>query len=597
MQERYRTIAVEPLKDGKPCVGNLKEIRACMIAVDCVISPWTPWDMCDKSCDGGQMQRQRQVELNPKHGGKPCPEGLIETAGCNREPCSDEEVNCKVSIWTVWSSCSATCGPGVKERKRTIINRLSHCGSGCVGNLTQAEPCYIEHCGGCDKCAWGQWREWSDCDVHCGGGQRARLRNISMWPSPGCPPCEPMAKMELEACNVDPCPETELCVDGAWANWNDWEACSTSCEGGMRWRMRHVARQATSCGAEPVGDSREEEECNQGVPCKASQDCELSPWSMWSSCSASCHGVKKRVRTVETHGYGAGKYCEGILEEAFPCALGISTSLVNWDSPHLYLNLNNVGANNLNGKGPDFQSEPALRFKNAAADNAQSVDLKITVDEESNYFPLKGAELNGAQGKLGNIFLERDSEVVLHFELVDSVTSDLMAPEDLVIKFFDSDDGVEGSDMETYEISAITDCEEFYTSADTVYKVHGTCAEEGPTEFEKPFIADPGCDSGGYEVLDLGRVINNNLMGKGPNPIGAPDLRFENVLQIDGQGVDMVVEVVTGEYEPGDASANGAFGGRTSYNKAAAMGAISMVPGTATKFKAQTDDTRDSISL
>ena len=30
----------------------------------------------------------------------------------------------------------------------------------------------------------------------------------------------------------------------------------------------------------------------------------------------------------------------------------------------------------------------------------------------------------------------------------------------------------------------------------------------------KPFISDPGCDAGGYEVMDLGRVINSNLMGK-----------------------------------------------------------------------------------
>ena len=33
-----------------------------------------------------------------------------------------------------------------------------------------------------------------------------------------------MNKEELAACNEDPCPESELCVDGAWASWNDWEA-------------------------------------------------------------------------------------------------------------------------------------------------------------------------------------------------------------------------------------------------------------------------------------------------------------------------------------------------------------------------------------
>eukprot|EP00913_Durusdinium_trenchii_P011281 g10593.t2 len=373
-------------------------------------------------------------------------------------------------------------------------------------------------------------------------GHKWRLRNISAWPSPGCPPCEPNDKEELAACNTDPCPDSELCIDGQWEEWNDWEACSTSCAGGMRWRVRHVKTKATSCG-----------------------DCILSEWSVWSSCSASCHGVKKRVRSVQQHGYGAGKYCEGGLEEAYPCSLGLSPNLVDWSSAELYLNLQSVAANNLNGKGPDFQAEKALRFKNVAADH-------LRVDDESDYQPEQGAVKNGLRGQFGNIFLERDSEVVLDFALVDSVTSDPTAAEDFLIKFFDSDDGMEGSDIATYSITAIDECEEFYNTPDSVFRVHGSCADPGETVFEKPFISDPGCDAGGYEILDLGNVINSNLLGKGPD--------------LDGKGVDLVIEAVSSHYEPGDPQANGKFGGRTAYNKAAAMGAISMMPGTSTKFKA-----------
>ncbi|CAE7490085.1 adt-1 [Symbiodinium sp. CCMP2592] len=484
-RERYRIIAEEPSKDGKPCNGTLKEIKPCTVAVDCILSPWTEWDSCDKSCDGGQKQRQRQVEVNPKHRGKPCDPGLIETAGCNHEPCSNEEVNCKVSIWTVWSPCSATCGPGYQERSRRVTHRLSHCGTGCVGNLTEVKPCHLDHCGNCDPCVWGEWKQWSECTRHCGGGQRHRLRNISSWPSPGCEPCKPLDKAWVEPCNTEPCPEGEICVDGLWADWRDWEACSTSCEGGVRARGRHMLRKATECGRMPDGDSHEEEPCNKGIPCKDTQDCILSEWTMWSDCSASCHGIKKRSRTVLQHGYGSGQYCRGAMEEAYPCAYGISRSLVNWDSPHLYLNLAGVSANNLDGKGPDFQAERELRFKGAAADNSQTVDLRVTVDEEGNYNAGQGVKFNGLQGSFGNIFVERNSEVVLNFELVDTVTSDPMTPEDLVIKFFDADDN-QGSN--NYEITAVDECEEFYNSPNPDFTVMGSCSAPGPTTFSYPAV-------------------------------------------------------------------------------------------------------------
>ena len=123
------------------------------------------------------------------------------------------------------------------------------------------------------------------------------------------------------------------------------------------------------------------------------------------------------------------------------------------------MDLQGLMANNLGGKGPDFQADKGIRFKHVAADNAQSVDLLVTVDPESFYEPQQGAALNGLQGDFGNVFLERDSETVLQFELVDSVTSDAMVFEDLVLKFFDSDSGVEGSDISTYSIEALDECE------------------------------------------------------------------------------------------------------------------------------------------
>merc|ERR1712110_932762 len=80
-QERKRRIATQMKNGGVPCSGPLKEIAACVKKVDCVVSDWTGWDECDKSCDGGQHSRHRQVVSNPMNGGKSCPTEVVQTRG------------------------------------------------------------------------------------------------------------------------------------------------------------------------------------------------------------------------------------------------------------------------------------------------------------------------------------------------------------------------------------------------------------------------------------------------------------------------------------------------------------------------------------
>eukprot|EP00933_Yihiella_yeosuensis_P071482 TRINITY_DN79690_c0_g1_i1.p1 TRINITY_DN79690_c0_g1~~TRINITY_DN79690_c0_g1_i1.p1 ORF type:complete len:1456 (+),score=235.05 TRINITY_DN79690_c0_g1_i1:597-4370(+) len=581
-RERFRRIAQEPSSDGKPCTGALSEVAECSTAVDCQFSDWTSWDQCDKTCDGGQRYRHRQITRNPRNGGAECPEDLIQTEGCNREPCADMDYNCKVSAWREWSDCSVTCGPGFQERKRDITHRLSHCGQGCVGNLTMVRACKMDACGDCDPCKWGEWQEWSECDRHCGGGQMHRKRNITRWPSPGCAACEAKDKMVIAACNTMPCPDSELCVDGKWAPWSDWEACSTSCEGGVHWRTRHVKRQATSCGRQPEGESREEGECNVGIPCKASQDCILSAWGSWSACSASCAGVKHRSRKIDQHGYGGGKFCEGALEQTFPCAQGIASTLVNWQSKHLDMDLGHVINNNLGNAGPLYEGDRALRFKAVAADSEQTIDLKIT--DHNDYEPGQGSEFNGLSNGFGNIYLPRKSESTFTFELVDQTTSDPMVAEDLVLKFYDLD--WLGSDLTDYEIIVDGRCEEYFASHDTYFKVTGTCDSPEPTSFKKDEVVHSECNEGGFEYLNLGNVIHSNLGDKGPD-WGEQTLIFQHALMVDGRKVDLIIEVQSGsDYEPGDPKANGHWGSALSNNQHG-MGVITQLAGGKTKFKAR----------
>eukprot|EP00439_Symbiodinium_sp_Y106_P074843 s2309_g14.t1 len=248
MHIRKRKVQQQASCGGDPALGSLTEIRNCGGTIDCEVSPWASWDECDKSCGGGQQERNRQVTQNPQNGGKPCLKDLVETQGCNEIPC--QTTSCEVSDWSAWGECSNSCGSGVHERSRTFTHLAEEGGSGCDMPMAEIKPCSdefgtlearrLELCPMSDcGCVWRDWSEWSACTCECGGGQKTRNRHIARAPQPGCTPCEPFDKQQIEPCNTQKCEEDE-CVDALWSPWQDWEPCSISCRGGITWRSRRA---------------------------------------------------------------------------------------------------------------------------------------------------------------------------------------------------------------------------------------------------------------------------------------------------------------------------------------------------------------------
>lgn len=55
-----------------------------------------------------------------KNGGKPCdPHASAELASCNEQACGQVEY-CAWGGWSDYSSCSVTCGSGMKSRSRKL---------------------------------------------------------------------------------------------------------------------------------------------------------------------------------------------------------------------------------------------------------------------------------------------------------------------------------------------------------------------------------------------------------------------------------------------------------------------------------------------
>ena len=80
------------------------------------ISEFGEWTTCSTTCGTGVKSRTRTIKSGAAYGGKGC-SALKESSSCHEMTCP---VDCEVSMWKQWSACSLTCGDGVATRKRSI---------------------------------------------------------------------------------------------------------------------------------------------------------------------------------------------------------------------------------------------------------------------------------------------------------------------------------------------------------------------------------------------------------------------------------------------------------------------------------------------
>lgn len=105
--------------------------RSCS-AVNCRVSGWTAWSSCTRSCGGGSTTRTRRKTSSASCGGS-CPYNLVETKICNTHCCS---VDC-VYTWGAWSICKG-CGNSTQTRVPKIIKQNSCSGRACPTNETRS---------------------------------------------------------------------------------------------------------------------------------------------------------------------------------------------------------------------------------------------------------------------------------------------------------------------------------------------------------------------------------------------------------------------------------------------------------------------------
>lgn len=102
-----------------------------------------------------------------------CPNGDCNTADSYEDAkCNQHQCNTWTS-WGTWSSCSLSCGTaGVQSRRRFCS------GPQCAQfKETEDKSCNQIACPSGANNVWSEWTLWSTCSITCGPGIQTRIRS------------------------------------------------------------------------------------------------------------------------------------------------------------------------------------------------------------------------------------------------------------------------------------------------------------------------------------------------------------------------------------------------------------------------------------
>lgn len=98
--------------------------------LNCTYDEWSEWSVCPKcSIQDGPVYRNRSRMPRPKKYNFSC-SVLTEYQPCNISKCECIEgynCTCLVTNWTDWTPCSKTCGFGTSFRYRELLNYTGNC--------------------------------------------------------------------------------------------------------------------------------------------------------------------------------------------------------------------------------------------------------------------------------------------------------------------------------------------------------------------------------------------------------------------------------------------------------------------------------------
>jgi hypothetical protein len=201
--------------------------RAC--PVNCIASDFTPWGKCSVTCGKpGKQERHRTLIQARLYNGTACPK-MIDVQECYEGPCA---VDCTVTAWDPWSTCTRSCGVGFQSRSRSVDRKNLDGGAVCP-HLQDRRTC---HAHGCPvDCVTGAWGAWSPT-IHSTekNVMLQRSRDVLIASQAGGADCGGTTETKERTC-------ADQKVVGEWSN------CTEACGTGYQYRYaEHVSCATTA---------------------------------------------------------------------------------------------------------------------------------------------------------------------------------------------------------------------------------------------------------------------------------------------------------------------------------------------------------------
>ncbi|CAJ1436589.1 unnamed protein product, partial [Effrenium voratum] len=309
---------------------DLPECHECY-PLDCTFSMWSEWSPvggCSGLCERHRHPGHNNECGNPCSGHTRETVVRLDDPLCYPASCVETDRDCIWGAWETWSSCDhmdecSVCQLAQRYRSRRILVDAKGDGLPCIGAWNETEPCQPSHAIDCEL---SEWQEWTTCSKSCNMGWQARMRRIIQEAMFGGKPCAPvevydqgLVIRQTQPCNEHACEDPVPCV---LSDWSNWEGCSRASPY-QKFRFRDVLQTEMNGGKACDVSLNQTAGCPEPPDDKPKPPCRFGNWDDWSHCSATCGGQTHRSRTITDDGNcvlpGQASRTGAVLKETAAC--------------------------------------------------------------------------------------------------------------------------------------------------------------------------------------------------------------------------------------------------------------------------------------